>query len=309
MFVSSVLGYLARKLDTRSWHLSNLVSFNNDHDTRSATTRLEPKVSIIIPTRDKPKLLRACIESIRKNTNYSNYELLIVDNSSIEPETKDLLHQYESEGVSILQYPGAFNYSAICNFAATKARGEYLCFLNNDTEVISSNWLSSMVEHASRGSAGLVGAVLSYPNKSIQHTGIALGYTGIAGHPYRGESKDQCVPEYCFQVSAVTFACAVVSKSRFWELGALDEKFPSGFNDVDIAIRSLNRNYKNVVCVRSHLIHQETQSRPRTLSPRGLLRAVRDVLSILSKHEGMLRESFFEPHTFGRKPRILRKKI
>jgi GT2 family glycosyltransferase len=217
--------------------------------------------------------------------------------------------QYQSEGVSILQYPGVFNYSAICNFAAAKATGEYLCFQNNDTEVISSNWLSSMVEHASKESTGIVGAVLSYPSGSIQHMGIALGYTGIAGHPHRGKSKDGSVPESCFQVSAVTFACAVVSKSKFSAIGGLDEKFPSGFNDVDFSIRSSNQNYKNVVCVKSHLIHRESQSRPRTLSPKGLLRAVRDVLSILIKHEGMLREPFFEPHTFGRKPRILRKKI
>ncbi len=308
MLGSSVVGYLARKLDTRSWHLSNLVSFDNDHDTRSNTKNLEPKVSIIIPTRDKPKLLRACIQSIRENTNYSNYELLIVDNSSIEPGTRDLLAQYESEGISILKYPGVFNYSAICNFGATKATGDYLCFLNNDTEVISSNWLSSMVEHASTSSAGLVGAVLSYPNGSIQHTGIALGYTGIAGHPYRGESKDVCVPESCFQVSAVTFACALISVSKFWEIGALDENFPSGFNDVDISIRSSNHNYNNIVCVKAELIHREAQTRPKSLSTKGFWQAVKDVMAILRKHSGKIRESFFEPHTYGRKPKSPRKK-
>ena len=306
MLVSSLLGYLARKLDTRSWHLSNLVSFDNDHDTRSNTKNLEPKVSIIIPTRDKPKLLRACIESIRANTNYSNYELLIVDNSSIEPETKELLAQYESEGVSILKYPGVFNYSAICNFAATKATGEYLCFLNNDTEVISTNWLQSMVEHASIGSSGLVGAVLSYPNGSIQHTGIALGYTGIAGHPHRGESKYDYVPESCFQVSAVTFACAMISASKFWEIGALDESFPSGFNDVDISIRSSNFYYSNIVCVKAELIHLEAKTRPKSLSLTGFSRAINDVLGVLRKHRGRLSESFFEPHTSGRMPRNLR---
>jgi GT2 family glycosyltransferase len=309
LLVSSVLGYLGRKIDTRSWRLSNLVSFDNDHDTRSNATRLEPKVSIIIPTRDKPRLLRACIESIRENTNYSNYEILIVDNSSIEPETKDLLAQFESEGVSILKYPGVFNYSAICNFAATKATGDYLCFLNNDTEVISKNWLSSMVEHASVGSAGLVGAVLSYPNGSIQHTGIALGYTGIAGHPYRGESKKECVPESCFQVSAITFACALISARKFWEIGALDENFPSGFNDVDISIRSSNHNYKNIVCVKAELIHREAQTRPKSLSLKGFLRAVNDVLAILRKRRRILKEPFFEPHTSGRRPQNLRKKI
>jgi GT2 family glycosyltransferase len=309
LLVSSVVGYLARKLDTRSWHLSNLVSFDNDHDAHSTAKNLEPKVSIIIPTRDKPKLLRACIQSIRTNTNYSNYEILIVDNSSIESETKDLLAQFESEGVSILKYPGDFNYSAICNFAATKATGDYLCFLNNDTEVISSNWLSSMVEHASISSSGLVGAVLSYPNGSIQHTGIALGYTGIAGHPYRGESKKECVPESCFQVSAITFACALISARKFWEIGALDENFPSGFNDVDISIRSSNHNYKNIVCVKAELIHREAQTRPKSLSLKGFLRAVNDVLAILRKRRRILKEPFFEPHTSGRRPQNLRKKI
>jgi GT2 family glycosyltransferase len=309
LLASAVIGYIVRKLDTRRWNLSNLISFDSDHDAGSITKSLEPKVSIIIPTRDKPQLLRACMESIRENTSYSNYEILIVDNSSIEPETKDLLAQYESEGVSILQYPGTFNYSAICNFAATKATGDYLCFLNNDTEVISSNWLGSMVEHASRSSAGLVGAVLSYPNKSIQHMGIALGYTGIAGHPNRGEPKDQCVPENCFQVSAVTFACVVISKSKFREIGALDESFPSGFNDVDISIRSSNHNYKNVVCVRAQLIHQESQSRPRALSLAGFIRAVNDVVSILLKHRGRLSEPFFAPHISARKLRSQKKKI
>jgi GT2 family glycosyltransferase len=309
LLVSSVFGYLARKLDNRSWILSKLISLDSDHDAGSIAKSLEPKVSIIIPTRDKAKLLRACIDSIRKNTNYPNYELLIVNNASIKPETIELLAQYQSEGASILQYPRTFNYSAICNFAATKATGEYLCFLNNDTEVVSTNWLSSMVEHASKESNGIVGAVLSYPNGSIQHTGIALGYTGIAGHPYRSEPKKECVPGRCFQVSAVTFACALISASKFRELGALDEKFPSGFNDVDISIRSSNRNYKNVLCVKAQLIHQESQSRPRTLSLKGFFRAVNDVIGILGKHRGILREPFFEPRTSGRKPQNLRKKI
>jgi GT2 family glycosyltransferase len=300
LLVSSLLGYAVRKLDTRSWRLSNLVSFDNDHETLSTTTTLEPKVSIIIPTRDKPKLLRACIESIRENTNYSNYELIIVDNSSIEAETKDLLAQYESDGVLILQYPDVFNYPAICNFAATKATGEYLCFLNNDTEVVSKKWLSSMVEHASRNSTGLVGAVLSYPNGSIQHTGIALGYTGIAGHPYRGESKDECVPESCFQVSAVTFACAMISTRKFWEIGALDESFPSGFNDVDVSIRSSNNDYNNIVCVKAVLIHREAQTRPKSLSVSGFSRAVTDVIGILRKHRSRLKDPFFAAGTYPR---------
>lgn len=300
MLVSSLFGYGVRKLDIRSRSLTNLVSFDGDHDTGSTTTMLEPKVSIIIPTRDKPQLLRACIESIREITNYSNYELIVVDNSSIEAKTQALLAQYAAEGVSILKYPDVFNYSAICNFAATKATGEYLCFLNNDTEVVSRHWLKSMVEHAARSVTGLVGAVLSYPNGSIQHMGIALGYTGIAGHPYRGESQDGCVPENCFQVSAVTFACAVISASKFWEIGAMDEKFPSGFNDVDISIRSSNHDYKNVVCVKAQLIHREAQTRPKSLSLKGFTQAANDVLFILRKHKGDSKEIFFSANNVSR---------
>jgi GT2 family glycosyltransferase len=192
-----------------------------------------------------------------------------------------------------MEYSGSFNYSAICNFAASKASGDYLCFLNNDTEVTSNNWLSSMVQHAAQEETGIVGAVLSYPNGSIQHMGIALGYTGIAGHPCRGESFDKYFPESCFEVSAVTFACALISTAKFWEIGALDENFPSGFNDVDISIRSSNRGYKNVLCIRAKLTHREFQTRPKTMSLSGFPQAVSDVLSILHKHGGGLRERFF----------------
>ncbi len=307
MLVSSLLGYLARKLDTRSWRLSNLISSTKDHDKGSSNENFEPKVSIIIPTRDKPNLLRACIESIRQNTDYSNYEILIVDNSSVESKTKKLLAQYQSEGVVILRYPEVFNYSAICNFAATKATGEYLCFLNNDTEVLSHNWLESMVDHASRSGTGLVGAVLSYPNGSIQHMGIALNYTGIAGHPYRGKSQDECVPEKCFQVSAVTFACAMISASKFWKIGALSESFPSGFNDVDISIRSLNHKYKNLVCVKAQLIHHEAQTRPKSLSFKGFTQAANDVVLILRNNRGNPKEIYFSANNVLRTRRDRRR--
>jgi GT2 family glycosyltransferase len=130
--------------------------------------------------------------------------------------------------------------------------------------------------------------------------GIALGYTGIAGHPYRGESKQECVPENCFQVSAVTFACAVISASKFQEIGALDEKFPSGFNDVDISIRSSKHGYKNVVCVKAQLIHREAQTRPQSLSLPGFSQAMNDVLVILRKHRGELREIFFSANIASR---------
>jgi GT2 family glycosyltransferase len=110
-------------------------------------------------------------------------------------------------------------------------------------------------------------------------------------------------------VSAVTFACALISASKFWEIGALDENLPSGFNDVDISIRSSNHNYNNVLCVKAELIHREAQTRPKSLSIKGFWQAVKDVIGILRKHPGKIRESFFEPHTFGHKPQSPRKKI
>lgn len=295
MLVVEFFRYARDRLTKPKVKLTNLVDFTAHHGATEARGNSIGKVSIIIPTRDKAELLKSCIDSVRRTTSELNIELVVVDNDSIEQETKTFLDELDAQGAVVLKYPGKFNYSAICNLAASNSSGEYLCFLNNDTEVISPTWLSSMVQHASQPSVGLVGAVLVYPDNTLQHMGISLGYAGsIAGHPYRGESAKENVPGECFEVSGVTFACAVISKNKYDSLNGLDEVFPVGFNDVDISIRALNSNFHNVVCTRAVLTHAESQSRPKGKSLKGFLTSVRDVITFLRRHPSRNSDRFFQ---------------
>jgi O-antigen biosynthesis protein len=285
--------YLMRKLDSRPIRLGKFVDLSSHHNFGEGGIPNKPKVSIIIPTKDKAELLKRCIDSITHNTKESNYEMIVVDNNSKESETALYLGELKSQGITVLSYPKKFNYSTICNLATEKATGEYLCFLNNDTEVREPKWLASMLEHAIQPSVGLVGAVLYFPNGKLQHMGVALGYTGVAGHPGRGQDPEIVVPLNCFQVSAITFACAVISTAKYKSLGGLNVDFPVAFNDVDMSIQASKSNLVNVVCTRAHLVHGESRTRSRTLSIRGFLQGVKDVLLLLSKHNHSLTDNFF----------------
>ena len=151
-----------------------------------------PKVSIIIPTRDRADLLSRCIGSIRDISSYSNYEILVVDNASREQETKEYFHLLEeTPDVRILEYPGRFNYSHINNLAAGQSEGEYLLFLNNDIEVISPGWIEALLEHSGREEVACVGAKLLYPDSTVQHAGVIIGLSGIADHVYKYLSRRQ----------------------------------------------------------------------------------------------------------------------
>lgn len=293
LFLTHVRKYFLRKLDPSPIFLGKNVDLSHHHRNQNIRSSAEPRVSVVIPTKDRADLLKRCIESIRTTTSYSNIELIIVDNDSNEPKTALYLEELRAQGVKITSYPSKFNYSAICNAAAEIATGEYLCFLNNDTEVLEPKWLSSMVNHASQQSVGIVGAVLTFPNGTLQHMGVALGYTGVAGHPGRGEKAENLVPRNCFQVSAVTFACAVISAEKFRSLGGLNVEFPVAFNDVDISIRATRSNLENVICTQAHLIHGESQTRNRTVSFRGFFQGVKDVLRLIKKHNSLLTENFF----------------
>jgi O-antigen biosynthesis protein len=291
--IRRVLSYLLRKIDKRPFVLIDPPGMKNHHSLKESIAANPPKVSIIIPTRDKSDLLSKCVDSIKSNTKYPNYEIVIVNNLSSEQDTLTLLKSCRDEGISVLDFAQPFNYSKICNLAADTASGQILCFLNNDTEVLSENWLSSMVEHAIHDEIGVVGAVLTYPDGSIQHMGIALGYTGIAGHPGRGNSPAETLPNRCYEVSGVTFACALVSKKKFQEIGGLDENYPFGFNDVDLCLRSTSAGYKNIVCLDARLTHSESQTRKRTFTITGALQAAKDVLFFLSRNQTNLEERFF----------------
>jgi GT2 family glycosyltransferase len=289
-----LLRYLRARVFKPELTLRNIVDMSSHHDSGNTPSSNRPKISIIVPTRDKPALLRNCLTTVKATTTNLDIELVVVDNDSRETESKELFDELKVQGAVILKYPGSFNYSAICNLASQNSTGDYLCFLNNDTEVITPRWLAAMVEHASQPNIGLVGAVLLYPDQTLQHMGISLGMAGgIAGHPYRGKSSHECLPDKCFEVSGVTFACAVISKAKFESLGGLDENFPVGFNDVDISIRSAASGLHNVLCTKSVLTHAESQSRPKGKSLKGIISSLREVVAFLKIHPNNHSDRFF----------------
>ncbi len=225
-----------------------------------------PKVSLVIPTRDRVDLLRMCVDSILERSTYPDYEILVVDNGSVEPETLEYFARISGlANVRVLSYPGEFNYSAINNFAVAQAHGEIIGLVNNDIEVISADWMEEMVAHAVRPDVGAVGAMLYYPDDTIQHAGVLVGLCGVAGHI---GSRDQRGSEGYFgrmllvqELSAVTAACLLVRKSVYDEVGGLDERLRVAFNDVDLCLRIREKGYRNLWTPFAELYHHESASR------------------------------------------------
>ena len=223
------------------------------------------KVSIIIPTRDRADILRVCIESVLNRTKYKSYEIIVVDNGSAEPETKTYLAQVSSAGVKVISADLPFNFSNLNNIGAAHASGEYLCLLNNDVEVLTEDWLTEMISFAQQPEVGCVGARLWYPDKTLQHGGIILGIGGVAGHAHK-RLDDSSTGYFGRAVhhqtySAVTAACLVVSKSKYNEVGGLNERLAVAFNDVDFCLRIRAAGYRNVWTPYAELIHHESASR------------------------------------------------
>ena len=228
---------------------------------------LLPLVSIIIPTRDQVGMLRDCIESIRQNTDYDNWEMLVVDNQSVEQETHRYFEQIQRDSrIRVVRYEKPFNYSALNNFAVQFATGEILALLNNDVEVIANGWLTEMVSHAIRPGIGAVGAKLLYSNGSVQHAGVILGLGGVAGHAHRylkGDDHGYCHRAVVTQnLSAVTAACMVVRKRCYLEVGGLNESdLAVAFNDIDFCLKLITAGYRNVFTPYALLYHHESISR------------------------------------------------
>jgi GT2 family glycosyltransferase len=230
-----------------------------------------PLVSIIIPTRDRWSLLQPCLRSIEEKTTYAPYEILILDNDSTEPETVRGLNAVAGR-CRVYPFPGAFNFSAINNFGAAQARGDYFVFLNNDTQVVEPGWLEAMLEHAQRHDVGAVGARLHYPDGRIQHAGLVLGIGGIADHAFRGLPAEAFsyfgLATVARNVSGVTAACMMVSRRAFEEVGGFDERLQVALNDVDLCLRLRQRGYVIVYAPRAHLYHYESGTRGRLHPPR-----------------------------------------
>jgi GT2 family glycosyltransferase len=250
-----------------------------------------PLVSIIVPTRDKLGLLRPCIDSVRARTDYGRFEIIIVDNESVETRTAEYFAEIKADPrVRVISSPGPYNYSAINNFAARKSKGAFLCLLNNDTEVVESGWLTEMMRYAVRPDIGAVGAKLLYADGSLQHAGVVIGVGGVAGHIHRslpaGEPGYFRQPHVAQFVSAVTAACLVVDKRKFLAVGGFDEAaLPIAFNDVDLCLKLQAAGWRNVYVPHAVLVHHESKSRGKDVSPQQVERFRREI-SVLQERWG-----------------------
>jgi glycosyltransferase involved in cell wall biosynthesis len=225
----------------------------------------QPKVSVVIPFKDKPELLKQCVGSILQKTTYKNYELILVSNNSTETETHAYLEIIKAEPrCKVYYWDHPFNYSKVNNFGRKQATGEYLVLLNNDTEVITPKWLEELIGVASQPGIGAVGPMLFYPNNTIQHAGVVLGMNTMAGHVFRnhlpGDWTDFGLPSWPRNYLAVTAACLAIKTSTYDEVGGLDEVFTVAGQDVAFGIAVYEKGYRNVYWPFAELIHYENVS-------------------------------------------------
>lgn len=228
----------------------------------------EDKISILIPNKDHLEDLRRCIDSIKERSTYENYEIIVIENNSSDKSVFDYYKTIEKqEKIQVVTYTGEFNYAKINNYGAGFAAGKYLLLLNNDTQVISMNWLEAMLMYAQRPDVGAVGAKLYYGDRTIQHAGVVIGLGAhrTAGHTHYKINYDNLgyMGRLCYaqNVSAVTGACLMVEKRIYDELGGLDENFKVALNDVDLCLRIRKKGYLNVFTPFAELYHFESASR------------------------------------------------
>ncbi len=224
------------------------------------------KVSVIIPNKDHVDDLKKCLDSILEKTTYRNYEIIIVENNSVQSETFDYYDTLKSNGkIRVIYYKGDFNFSKINNFAAEQCDGKYLLFLNNDTEVITPNWIEELVMLGQQENIGAVGAKLIYPNNTIQHAGVVIGLFGIAGHLFSGfaHNADGYFGrlKLVYNYSAVTGACMLIKHSDFDAVGGFEETLAVAFNDIDLCEKLLHIGKYNVYTPFCELYHYESKSR------------------------------------------------
>ncbi len=223
----------------------------------------KPLISIIIPTRDKRDILDACLKSILKKTHYTPYELLVINNSSTK-ESLAHMTNLQKKGIKIFHYQAPFNFSSIINFGVSKAHGEYIVILNNDTEIITPDWLESLLEHSQREDVGVVSPKLLFPNKKIQHAGVLLHPKKIAVHANYFKPSNDFTSNFIRDYSAVSGACMMFRKSIFLKIGKFDEIFPIQYNDIDFCLRLRKKNYHVIYTPYAELYHYESLTRVKS---------------------------------------------
>ena len=254
----------------------------------------KPLISIIIPNKDHIVDLKRCIDSIYAKSTYENFEIIVIENNSKDIATFEYYKalQFAHDNLRVIYWKDEFNYSAINNFAATFAEGEYILLLNNDIEIISSQWIEEMLMFAQREDVGAVGAKLYYPDDTVQHAGVILGIGGVAGHSHKYFNRN----DYGYasrltiaqNLSACTAACLLMKKSVFEEVGGLEEKFKVAFNDVDLCMKIRKAGYLIIYTPYAELYHYESISRGAEDSPEKIKRFNSEIDLFLSKWDDEL---------------------
>lgn len=263
-----------------------------------------PLVSIIIPTKDMADILDTCIDSIHRITKYKNYEIIIVDNGSVNTHTFSVFNKWKAifnSRLKIITLDIPFNYSKLNNVAAHESNGEFLLLLNNDIEVIKPDWLEEMIGYAQKENIGAVGAKLFYPDNTIQHSGVVMGLGGIAGHAFR--SCNEYDPGYFGMLlvnrncSVVTAACLMVKKEIFFEVGGLEEELSVAFNDVDFCLKLLDKGYYNVILNNVILYHHESKTRGMEDTQEKIERFSSEIKYMQNKWPSVIsNDSFYNPN-------------
>lgn len=254
-----------------------LLTTTNDTQTKHHTTLLtnHPLVSIVIPTHNKAYLVKQCIDSIINHSSYPNYEIVLVDNNSTEPELNTLIQTYKvrlNERFVYVKASYVFNFSQLVNDGAAHSKGDYLVLLNNDTEVKNTDWLEQLLHVAAHPLAGAVGAKLLYPDDTIQHAGIVLHPQNISSHIYLGKQANEQVYDNALntlrEYSAVTAACLMVSKQKFDAIGGFDTNYRVEYNDLDFCLRLMEKGWHNMYTPYAVLYHYESASRQHPMASR-----------------------------------------
>ena len=265
----------------------------------------QPLVSILIPNKDHTDDLEKCLHSIYAKTTYENFEVIIIENNSTDPATaayyKKLPERYDH--ARVVTYKGGFNFSRINNFGRRYAAGKYLLLLNNDVEVINGDWLTQMVGECSQPGVGLCGAMLYYPDDTIQHAGVLMGINGSAGHSHKSYPRTAVGDMYRLVTTqnymAVTGACLMTKASLYRAFGGLDEeKFAVAYNDVDYCLKLWQKGLLNVYTPRAEAYHYESKSRGLDTLSENAKRYEREKANFYAKYQQYIDnyDPYYNPH-------------
>lgn len=264
----------------------------------------DERVTIVIPTRDRADLLERCLQSLFERTTHPRFDVILVDNGSVEAATRALFERWrgrQPDRVRVIEDPAPFNYSRLNNRGVAATDAPYVVLLNNDTEVIAPDWLTAMLGQARRPQIGAVGALLLYEDGTIQHAGVVLGMRSLAGHAYRFVDP-QALPHdprltLDSNYLAVTGACLMVARKKYEEVGGLDEALAVSYNDIDFCLKLRAAGYRNVMVPRAQLYHYESKSRGRDDTKRKELIAIGEAEAIRRRWtDWARRDPYYNPN-------------